>query len=181
MRAKTLSQPVVKVFIKQHFLPLPTLRVRELDQPLDLGNRESRKALMNFVDAVAEFVTVHDGVRQMRVPRTTDGRIPCRGPARSIRKPSSDMRRRIEFCHILTSLWASKDTDQSLIEPAYSHALHRVGSLDHLLNRIHPLPHRPALPIPIFVGLHFLVTSVFTNDFFHLSTAYSANLIKYIG
>lgn len=36
--------------------------VGKLDQPLDLGDRERGKPLLNFLDGVAEIVAVHDGV-----------------------------------------------------------------------------------------------------------------------
>src|ERR1043166_7496742 len=42
---------------------LPPLSVGKLDQPVDLGDRKRGKALMDFVDVVAEIVAVHNSVR----------------------------------------------------------------------------------------------------------------------
>ena len=43
---------------------LSSLRVGKLDQALDLRDGKGWKAFMQFFDALAEVVAVHDGVRQ---------------------------------------------------------------------------------------------------------------------
>jgi hypothetical protein len=45
---------------------LPSQRVDKLDQPLDLRDEKAGTAFVKL----PEVVTVNDGVRQMRVPRT---------------------------------------------------------------------------------------------------------------
>ena len=47
------------------------------------------------------------------------------------------------------------------------HAFQRVGGGGEFGNRLHPFMHRAALPVPIFVGLHFLVAGVFTDGLVH--------------
>ena len=46
-----------------------------------------------------------------------------------------------------------------------------VGGADQLLDGIHPLMHGPALPIPVFVGLHFVKAGVFADRLVHARLA----------
>src|ERR1700726_847520 len=121
------------------------------------------------------------GSGMMRVPRTT-GRPDTLPGTCSISSHAIQSISVTVSSFALSLLRASKDTDESLINPADRDAFHRVSHGGKFLNRVHPLPHRPALPVPILIGLHFVETVINTNALIHHSLAYpTAKLIKYIG
>jgi hypothetical protein len=48
-----------------------------------------------------------------------------------------------------------------------SNAMGIEGGPDHLFNRVHPFPHGAALPVPVFVGLHFVEAVVLADCQIH--------------
>jgi hypothetical protein len=64
--------------------------------------------------------------------------------------------------------WALK-ADKSSLKSSniLTHVFHRIRSPRHLGNRTHPLVNGPALPVPVFIGLHFLEAVISAYNCFH--------------
>ena len=48
------------------------------------------------------------------------------------------------------------------------HAFQRVRSGGKFGNRVHPFVHGPALPVPIFIGLHFIEAVIDADGLVHV-------------
>src|SRR5205809_40356 len=76
------------------------------------------------------------------------------------------------------TLWALK-MDKSSLKSGYirGRALHRVSGKGDFGNRVHPLMHGPTLPVPIFVGLHFIEAVIDTYRLVHAFPCSTAPLL----
>ena len=61
--------------------------------------------------------------------------------------------------------------DKSSLKSGYirGRALHRISGKSHFSNRIHSFMDRPALPVPILVGLHFIQAVIDADGLVHAS------------
>jgi len=68
------------------------------------------------------------------------------------------------------TLWALNTDKRSLKSwNIRNRAFHRVSSKSNLGDRIHTLIHGTALPVPVFVSLHFLSTGIGADGLVHAS------------
>src|SRR5450759_2557602 len=66
------------------------------------------------------------------------------------------------------TLWALKMDKSSLKSwNIGGRALHRVGGKGDFSNRVHALLRGPAMPVPIFVGLHFIEAVIDADGLVH--------------
>src|ERR1700733_3693855 len=72
------------------------------------------------------------------------------------------------------TLWALK-TDKSSLKSSNirDRALHRISSKSDLRNRIHPFMHGPALPIPVFIRLHFIKAAIHADSLVHVPSSHA--------
>src|SRR5579859_4274328 len=72
--------------------------------------------------------------------------------------------------------WALK-ADKSSLKSSniLTHVFHRLRSPRYFGNRSHPLVNGPVLPVPVFIGLHFLKAVISPNDSVHTSIVATKN------